>query len=119
MTVDPTVLTVILTTLGGVITQVLLQLAQWFRDGRRHQWQVQQMQWDRSERDRVAQQVIRNTNTGVGVLVDKIEDNTKISKEAFDVGNHINEKLVAIGEARLHHLDSELELVPGKVERRG
>lgn len=57
--------------------------------------------FDRSERIRVADDVKAKHEEGIQTIAKKIDDNTEISVKAFDVANNVNEKLVAIGEARV------------------
>lgn len=105
MAIDPTVATVLITTLGTVAGTFILQLMSMIREGKQHKWQREQAEWDRSERIKAAT-----------VLGDKIDTNTEISVKAFDVANNVNEKLVAIGQARISHDD---ENNPGRRDTNG
>ncbi len=116
--------------LAGVATQVLTYL----REERRHRWDIEQRDYDRAERLRVAQElkdeqarialeIARKHETvaargreatmkGIETIVGKIDENTEISVKAFDVANHVNEKLVAIGEARVkQHSDRQTDRI--------
>lgn len=60
----------------------------------------EQRKWDLEDR---AFLETRTNHLGV-----KIEENTEISKGAFDVANHVNEKIVAIGNVRLQNAANAL-----------
>lgn len=101
MSLDTGAITIIVTTLGTTITTLVMQVISWMREGRRHKWEVEQLIWDRKERVRVAEALRKHTDVKAEQLVSKIDENTEISSKAFEVANNVNEKLVAIGEARL------------------
>lgn len=110
MTLDSGTIATIITILGATISTLIMQIAQWMREGRKHKWEVDQMMWDRKDRQRVAQDMKDHADRRTAALATKIDENTEISVKAFDVANNVNEKLVAIGEARMkapgvdHHL---------------
>lgn len=101
MSLDPGTIAIIATTLGTTITTLILQIMAWKREGRKHEWEIDQLVWDRKERIRVAEELRKHTDNKAEQLVSKIDENTNISAKAFEVANNVNEKLVAIGEARL------------------
>lgn len=90
---DPSVATIIVTTLCTTVVGLLLQVLAYLREGRAHKWQVEQAELDRIHRAQI------NTN-----LTTKIDENTEISVSAFKEANDINRKIQAIGEMRLKNI---------------
>ncbi len=108
MPLDPATSTIIATSVTGLFVTLL----NYFREARAHRWAVEQSQRDREERERIAAEVkashvavaatlAQTTQDTATALGQKIDANTEINVKALDVANNVNDKLVAIGEARL------------------
>lgn len=115
---DAGAITIIVGALGGIASTLILQIMSYLREGRAHRWLQEQSALDRRERLATAEELKRqheeaamtitlNTQHAAAVLSQKIDDNTEISVKAFDAANNVNEKLVAIGEARLRGTSAE------------
>lgn len=111
------------------VTSLIVTLATLFynyqREGRRQRWEQERREWEagaaerhakataeaKQERDEIAKKVEEAEVT----LNAKIDENTEISKQAFDIGNNYNTKIAAQGEAfdkmlsALFHADVERE----------
>lgn len=115
MTIDPTTATI----LGSTLTGLAISILNYLRESRAHRWAVEQSERDKKERLATAEELKRqheqaamaitlNTQHAAAVLSDKIDqtqakidENTQLSMKAFTEANNINEKIAAIGEARL------------------
>lgn len=112
-------ITIIAGALVGILTNLIMQVMTYMREGRAHKWAKEQAEVERKERIRVAAEmkaqheqaamaITLNTQHAAAVLGQKIDDNTALtvegiskSEKAIEIGNNVNEKLVLIGEARL------------------
>lgn len=97
--------TVIVTTISTLIITALKMVLDYLNQ-----------RWERDERVRVAVELAAHTTRATDNIAKKIDENTDISKEAFKVANNVNEKLVAIGEARVRqHGDRQTDRIESVV----
>lgn len=118
------------TILGSTLTGLTISVLSYLREGRAHKWAVEQSERDRKERLKTAEELklqhaeasahlAQNTRAVGTEIVERIEEakakideNTLVSVQAFAEANNINEKIVAIGEARLRGSAADRQVVP-------
>jgi uncharacterized membrane protein YhiD involved in acid resistance len=71
-----------------LLTIIVKALINWRRDRARTEREERHREWERQDRE-----------TKNRELLEKIDENTQVSVEAFTVANHVNEKIVTVGEA--------------------
>lgn len=110
--IDTATATILITTLCGTLVTVITTILNFIREGRAHNWQVEQADRDRKDRERIASEVkvhaayaanmvAADTKAGMTQLSNKMDENTEISVRAFDEANGVNKKILAIGELRM------------------
>lgn len=111
------------------ITSLIVTLATLFynykREGRRQTWEVERRKWEAEAAERHAkataeakaerEEIAKRVEEAEVSLNAKIDENTEMSRQAFDVGNNFNGKIAAQGEAfdkmlsALFHADVDRE----------
>jgi hypothetical protein len=82
---------ILITTLSSLVFQI-------YRENRQRRWTVE----DRTQAE-ASRKLIR---TRLDQHTTQLAENTKISRDAFDQANHVNEKIARIGGALLTHTKS-------------
>lgn len=93
---DTATITIICASVSGLIVNLL----QYFREGRQHRWQVEQSERDHADRRLIASAATAHADSNTRVVGDKIDVNTEISKAAFHEANNANLKIAAAIQAR-------------------
>jgi hypothetical protein len=75
--------------LSGVAATIFTNIFQLYRESRNRKW-------DRQDRAEKAATLAATTAKTAGAILTEIQKNTAISEAAFEVGNHVDERLSAI-----------------------
>jgi hypothetical protein len=85
------------TLLASTFSTLAIGILNYLREGRTHKWAQEAREEDRVEHER--------TTTVISEKIDQAQEQiakgTDAAAAAYDVGNHINDKLLAIGQVRV------------------
>ncbi len=93
---SPGQVAILATAFVTLVTTLATLIYQFVREGRRHEWEVEATRSTAelaatSEKERQA--ITRRVDDAEIVLNAKIDENTALSRQAFNESNHVNEKL--------------------------
>ena len=73
-----------------LVTVILVAVLQYIRESRQRKWDVE-------DRKATAAALIQHTSEAAGKLEGLIHENTKISTDAFQEANSVNQKIIQLG----------------------
>jgi hypothetical protein len=85
------------TLLASTLSTLGIALLNYFREGRIHRWAQDAREEDRAEHERTTSVISEK----IDQAQEQIAKGTDAAAAAYDVGNHINDKLLAIGQVRV------------------